>query len=182
MRGVHDPASMCAEPGVALHESALHYPATVRHSTSDPKIPSPTCRSGGGPFVVAVTVGTVPPAKQRENPMTQYLLGVHHDYESTPPPQEELDTMFKQVDELNAELQSSGVWVFAGGLTPSSAATVVRQVGDEVVTTDGPYAETKEVLGGFWVLELPDLDAALAWARKATVACMAPIEVRPFQD
>ena len=114
--------------------------------------------------------------------MTQYLLSVHHDYEAAPPPQEEIEKMFKQVDELNAELQSSGVWVFAGGLQPSSSATVVRQVGDDVVTTDGPYAETKEVMGGFWVLECPDLDAALAWGRKATVACGAPVEVRPFQD
>jgi hypothetical protein len=72
--------------------------------------------------------------------------------------------------------------VFAGGLHPASTATVVRQDGGEVLLTDGPFPESKEQLGGFWVIEAADLDAALAWARKATVACAAPVEVRPFQD
>ncbi len=72
--------------------------------------------------------------------------------------------------------------MFAGGLHPASTATVVRVQDGEVVTTDGPFLETKEHLGGFWVIEAADLDAALDWAAKATVACQAPIEVRPFQD
>jgi hypothetical protein len=72
--------------------------------------------------------------------------------------------------------------VFAGGLHPATTATVVQSRDGEVVTTDGPFAEAKEQLGGFWVIEAPDLDAALAWAAKATVACRAPVEVRPFQD
>ena len=72
--------------------------------------------------------------------------------------------------------------MFAGGLHPASTATVVREEGGEVLLTDGPFPESKEQLGGFWIIEVADLDAALAWARKATVACAAPVEVRPFQD
>ena len=68
------------------------------------------------------------------------------------------------------------------GVHPADTATVVREKNGETVVTDGPYAETKEQVGGFWVIEAPDLDAALAWANKATVACQGPIEVRPFQD
>jgi hypothetical protein len=72
--------------------------------------------------------------------------------------------------------------VFAGGLHPADTATVVRVKDGDVVTIDGPYAETKEQVGGFWIIEAPDLDAALAFARRATVACRGPIEVRPFHD
>ena len=90
--------------------------------------------------------------------------------------------MFKDVDAVNTEIKAEGAWVFAGGLHPADTATVVRAKDGEVVTTDGPFAEAKEQLGGFWVIQAPDLDAALAWAAKATVACRAPVEVRPFQD
>lgn len=90
--------------------------------------------------------------------------------------------MYKQVDAYNADLQASGAWVFAGGLHPADTATVVRVTDGEVVTTDGPFAETKEQLGGFWVVKAPDLDAALALAAKGSEACGAPVEVRPFQD
>jgi hypothetical protein len=86
------------------------------------------------------------------------------------------------VDAVNDELKAQGAWVFAGGLHPANTATVVKAQDGEIVTTDGPFAETKEQLGGFWVIEARDLDAALAWAAKATVACQAPVEVRPFQD
>ena len=79
-------------------------------------------------------------------------------------------------------MQAEGAWVFAGGLHEASTATVVRVQDGEVITTDGPFAETKEQLGGFWVIKAADLDAALAWAAKASEACMAPVEVRPFQD
>ena len=72
--------------------------------------------------------------------------------------------------------------MFAGGLHPPAIATVVRAQDGEILTTDGPFAETKEQLGGFWIIDVPDLDAALAWAAKATVACRGPVEVRPFQD
>ena len=114
--------------------------------------------------------------------MKQYLLSVHMVEGEPEPSPEEMQQAFKDVDTFNAELQEKGVWVFAGGLHPADTATVVRLEGGEVVTTDGPFAETKEQLGGFWVINSPDLDAALAWAAKATAACRAPVEVRPFQD
>jgi hypothetical protein len=72
-----------------------------------------------------------------------------------------MEQAYKAVDAINAELQSAGTWVFAGGLHPSSMATVVRAQGGQVVTTDGPFAETKVQLGGFWIITAPDLDAAL---------------------
>ena len=83
---------------------------------------------------------------------------------------------------VNNELQSSGAWVFAGGLHAPSTATVVDATKDDVTVTDGPYVETKEQIGGFWVIEAADLDAALEWAKKASKACGGPVEVRPFQD
>ena len=114
--------------------------------------------------------------------MTQYLLSVHM-VEGDPEPEPEvLAQMYKDVDVVNQEMRAAGAWVFAGGLHPASTATVVRARDGEVLTTDGPFAETKEQLGGFWVIEAADLDGALAWAAKATVACRAPVEVRPFQE
>ena len=114
--------------------------------------------------------------------MTQYLLSVHM-VEGDPEPEPEvLAQMYKDVDVVNQEMRAAGAWVFAGGLHPASTATVVRARDGEVLTTDGPFAETKEQLGGFWVIEAPDLDAALEWGRKATLACRVPIEVRPFRD
>jgi hypothetical protein len=89
---------------------------------------------------------------------------------------------FQAVDAFNTELQAAGAWVFGGGLHPPATATVVRSQGGQVVTTDGPFAETKEQLGGFWVIRAADLDAALAWAAKGSEACQQPVEVRPFQD
>ena len=90
--------------------------------------------------------------------------------------------MYKDVEAVNQEIKSAGAWVFGGGLHPASTATVVTATGDDVAMTDGPYVELKEALGGFWVINADDLDAALAWAGKATVACRGPVEVRPFQD
>jgi hypothetical protein len=114
--------------------------------------------------------------------MNQYLLAVHMvEGEATPPP-EETQQAYKDVDVFNAELQSKGAWVFAGGLYPADTATVVQVKDGETLTTDGPFAETKEQLGGFWVIQVPDLDAALAWAAKGSAACKAPVEVRPFQE
>jgi hypothetical protein len=114
--------------------------------------------------------------------MTQYLLAVHMVDGEPTPSEDEIQRAYRQVDEFNTELQTSGSWVFAGGLHPASTATVVRVQDGETITTDGPFAETKEQLGGFWVIEAADLDAALALATKASAACMAPVEVRPFQD
>jgi len=114
--------------------------------------------------------------------MTQYLLSVHMVEGEPEPAPDVMAKMYKDVDILNEEIKAAGIWVFAGGLHPANTATVVRVDNGEVVTTDGPFAETKEQLGGFWVIEAPDLDAALEWAGKATQACQAPVEVRPFQD
>ena len=119
------------------------------------------------------------PAQTKGVPdMRQYLLAVHIDESESG----QADEAYKRVDAFNAELQSEGAWVFAGGLHPSSASTVVRSQGGRIVTTDGPFAETKEQLGGFWVINAPDLDAALDWAAKGAEACGGPVEVRPFQD
>ncbi|MGH9134310.1 MAG: YciI family protein [Ilumatobacteraceae bacterium] len=114
--------------------------------------------------------------------MTQYLMSVHMVEGEPEPAAEEMQKAYAQVDTFNAELQAANAWVFAGGLHPATSATVVRVQDGDVVTTDGPFAETKEQLGGFWVVEAADLDVALAWAAKASAACMAPVEVRPFQD
>jgi hypothetical protein len=114
--------------------------------------------------------------------MTQYLLSVHMVEGEEAPPPEEMEQAFKDVDALNATMQAEGIWVFGGGLHTPDTATVVQEKNGEIVTTDGPFAESKEQLGGFWILDVPDLDAALAWAAKATVACRGAVEVRPFQD
>ena len=114
--------------------------------------------------------------------MKQYLLSVAMVDDEPPRPQDEMQRAFAQVDELNAELQATGVWVFAGGLQPASIATVVREEDGEVIVTDGPFGESKEHIGGFWIIEVDDLDAALGWAAKATKACGAAVEVRPFQE
>jgi hypothetical protein len=114
--------------------------------------------------------------------MTQYLLAVHGSAEEMAAvPPSEMEKMFKQVDEFNAEVQAAGIWVFAGGLEPAEKAVVVRNDKGNVVKTDGPFAETKEQLGGFWIIEAPDQATALTWSAKAAAACMAPVEVRPFQ-
>jgi hypothetical protein len=114
--------------------------------------------------------------------MTQYLLSVHMVDGDPVPSDEVVQQMYKDVDVFNAEVKAKGAWVFAGGLHPADTATVVRVKDGETLTTDGPFAETKEQLGGFWIIEAADLDAALAWAAKGSVACKAPVEVRPFQD
>lgn len=114
--------------------------------------------------------------------MTQYLLAVHMVEGEAAPPEEELQQAFKDVDVFNEELKATGVWVFAGGLHPADVATVVRVTDGEVLTTDGPFAETKEQLGGFWIVNVDDLDAALALAAKGAAACRGAVEVRPFQD
>ncbi len=114
--------------------------------------------------------------------MTQYLLSVWHIGEYPDPNSEEAQKMFAQVGAFNSEVQQSGAWVFAGGLHPASTATVVTASGTaDPVITDGPFVESKEQMGGFWIIEAADLDAALEWARKGSAACMAPVEVRPFQ-
>lgn len=116
--------------------------------------------------------------------MSQYLLSVWHTGAEYPEPSsEEMQRAYAQVSAFNDELRTAGAWVFAGGLHPASTATVVTASGTtDPVMTDGPFAETKEQMGGFWVIAADDLDAALEWARKGSLACMGPVEVRPFQD
>lgn len=114
--------------------------------------------------------------------MKQYLLSVHMVEGEEPPPPEVMQEAYQSVDAFNEQLQTEGAWVFAGGLHPATTATVVSLKDGEVVTTDGPFAETKEQLGGFWVVKAADLDAALALAARASKACGAPVEVRPFQE
>jgi len=114
--------------------------------------------------------------------MTQYLFSVYMIEGAEQPSEAEIQKMYADVDVFNQKLKDKGVWVFAGGLHPVDTATVVQVKNGETLTTDGPFAETKEQLGGFWVIDSPDLDSALALAAEATVACGAPVEVRPFQD
>lgn len=115
--------------------------------------------------------------------MPQYLMSVWHDTDYVV----DLDSpdtkrMFAQTGALNEEMMAAGVSVFANGLQNASTATVLHSDGGKVSMIDGPYAKTKEQMGGFWVINADDLDAALGWARKATVACERPIEVRAFQE
>ena len=93
-----------------------------------------------------------------------------------------LTRVFGDIDAVDAEMRAAGAWVFTGGLHPADTATVLRADGGGLVITDGPFAEGKEHVGGFWIIRAPDLDAALDWARKATAACQLPVEVRPMVD
>ena len=116
--------------------------------------------------------------------MPQYLLSVGHvePYDDVEFSSLDMQRVGAQVSALNAELEKAGAWVFGTGLRPVSSATVVRADGTDVSMTDGPYAETKEQMGGFWIIEAPDLDAALDWAGQAAVACEGPVELRPTED
>ena len=87
---------------------------------------------------------------------------------------------FAATGAFNEKLQADGYWVFGGGLAPATTATVVDGRGETPVMTDGPYLETKEVIGGFWVIDAPDLDVALGLAADASRACRGTVEVRPF--
>jgi hypothetical protein len=111
--------------------------------------------------------------------MPRYLVAIHHpdNYD----PSREGEEMERDIDVLNQEMVAKGVRVFVGGLRPANSAKSLRAQPDgEVLITDGPYLETKEHIGGFWVLEAADLNEALEWGRKAAIACRAPVEVRPF--
>ena len=120
--------------------------------------------------------------------MTQYLLSVHSVEGEPAPSPEQAEKMYRDVDVFNAELQAAGAWVFAGGLHPPGTATVVRLRDGELLTTDGPFVEGKEHIGGFTVIEAPDLDGALVWGGKLARALTIdqrgglPIEVRPLHD
>ncbi|MCD4533185.1 YciI family protein [Nocardioides sp. cx-169] len=117
--------------------------------------------------------------------MTQYLLAVHGDVDEVAADtrtMEELQPLFEATARFNDKLQAEGAYVFAGGLQTIDQATTVDNTGAAPIVTDGPFVESKEYLGGFWVIEAPDLDAALAWAKEASRACQETVEVRPFQE
>jgi hypothetical protein len=114
--------------------------------------------------------------------MAQYLIAIHHPDDYDPAVAEDA-AMARDITALNVEMKAAGVRIFVGGLQSASRAKSLRVKPDgKVLVTDGPYIESKEHIGGFWVLEVADLDAALAWGRKAAIACRAPVEVRPFAE
>ena len=113
--------------------------------------------------------------------MKQYLLSIYQP-DGTPPPKPVLDKIMGDVRALREEIKAAGAWVFAGGLHPPSTATVIRHKDGDLLTTDGPYTEGKEHIGGLVIVEAPDLDEALTWARRFAEVIGLPIEVRPFAD
>jgi hypothetical protein len=113
--------------------------------------------------------------------MPRYLLSFYQPQGGTPP-REVLDRVMRDLDTINRDIKAAGAWVFAGGLHPPSTATVVRFKDEEVLITDGPFVEGKELLGGITIIDVADLDAALGWADRITRATTLPIEVRPFND
>lgn len=113
--------------------------------------------------------------------MTLYLMTIYQP-DGPPPPPEFLEPVMREISALNEEIKAAGGWVFSGGLHEPSTATVLRARGPELLTTDGPYVESKEHVGGFWIVKAEDLDVVLGWARRAARAVAPlPIEVRPFQ-
>ena len=116
--------------------------------------------------------------------MTRYMLSVHSapDAMPEPPTAEQMQHSWQQIGLLEAEMKSTGAWVFSGRLHEPDTATVVRAANGEILTTDGPFAESREHLGGFYIINAEDLDAALALAAKVTRIIGSPIEVRPFAD
>src|ERR1700691_1945308 len=114
--------------------------------------------------------------------MKQYLLSVCYPAGASQPPPAALNKIMSDVGALQQEMQSAGVWLFSGGLHPANSATVLRHENGNIVLTDGPFIESKEQIGGITIVRVPDLDAALLWARKLARATTAPIEVRPFVE
>lgn len=113
--------------------------------------------------------------------MTDYLLSVYQP-DGPAPADVDLQKIMADLDVLNREMKDAGAWVFVGGLHPEGTATVVRATGRDVLTTDGPYLEGKEHMGGFTIVRAPDLDEALGWAGKLSRATTLPVEVRPMHD
>ncbi len=113
--------------------------------------------------------------------MPQYVLNMIQPVGIVPPP-EVLEPVMRELAALNEEMKSEGAWVFAAGLHQPEASTVVRADGDDVLVTDGPYAEGKEFVGGFDLIQADDLDGALAWAGRLARIVGLPIEVRPVVE
>ena len=112
--------------------------------------------------------------------MKQYLLSIYQP-DGGPPPPEVLHKVMQGVTALIEDTKAAGAWVFNGGLYPPDTATVVRLQDGDLLTTDGPYAEGKEHIGGFVIVKARDLDEALGWGRRLATVVTLPIEVRPFQ-
>ena len=111
--------------------------------------------------------------------MPLYLVGIQLPDDFDPSIKDE--AMERDIETLNKEVEAAGIGKFAGGLSPASSAKSLRgQPDGKVLVTDGPYLETKEHIGGFWILEGADMEEALAWARKGVIACRMPVEVRQF--
>lgn len=113
--------------------------------------------------------------------MKKYLVSVYEP-DGDPPPPEFLDPIMRKIHALNEEMKAAGAWVFTGKLHPPSTATVLRAKDNDVLITDGPFTEGKEHLGGFDIVQAPDLDSALGWAKRVAQITGLPIEVRPFHD
>jgi hypothetical protein len=111
--------------------------------------------------------------------MKHYMLSIYQP-DGDPPPPGVLEPIMRDIGAVNDEMKAAGAWVFTGGLHPPDTATVLRATDGDVLITDGPFAEGKEHVGGFWIISAADLDEALGWARKATLACTLPVEVRPM--
>lgn len=114
--------------------------------------------------------------------MAHYLLSIYQPSGGQTPPPEVLGPIMEKVEAINKDMQQAGVWVYAGGLDYPSTATVITTEGGQPVLTDGPYVELKEYLGGFTIVDVPDLDAALGWAKRLHSVIGLPMEVRPFFD
>ncbi|MEU4290863.1 YciI family protein [Kribbella sp. NPDC026596] len=114
--------------------------------------------------------------------MTYYMLRPGQPVQGPPMSDDEMKEHLRAIQQLEAEMKSGGAWVFGGRLHDPATATVVRAEKNDVLTTDGPFAETKDHLGGFYLIRTSDLDGALAWAGKVSALIRASIEVRPFVD
>jgi hypothetical protein len=126
-------------------------------------------------------MGPASAQEQEEGLMKQYLLSIYQPDGDAPPPQV-LEPIMREVTAVRQQMKAAGAWVFAGGLHPTSTATVVRVKNGDVLTTDGPFVEGKEHIGGFCVVRAADLDGALEWGRRLARATTLPIEVRPLRD
>jgi len=165
--------SLGRDVGECRHLAGEHFDASAKDSLG--------CLSNSGPAVRRESEAGQQTQRRRlqETVMAQYLVAIYHpdNYD----PSTEGEAMSRDIDALNDEMKAARVRIFVGGLSPARKARSLRaQPAGKVVVTDGPYIETKEHIGGFWVLEVTDLNEALAWGRKAAVACRAPVEVRPF--